>query len=197
MPAVYSKCIFMSYAYFLIFVAVEVSFDALCLFSAQKFSFHDWNSEVGSDFCCLYLVLQQYRVTFWIWLVFQNCQSGEQSYIHVGCSAHCLSVSCNYEYDKSIVSCIHLDRCFQFKYESRKVCPAQLKCFDNYVMFMWWIFEEYSLWVCPCIICFENFAFTWIPCAFLPHVSFIETKIDPWQKKCVMKEGFSSVLSID
>jgi len=142
----------MSYAYFLIFVAVEVSFDALCLFSAQNFSFHDWNSEVGSDFCCLYLVLQQYRVTFWIWLVFQNCQSGEQSYIHVSCSAHCLSVSCNYEYDKSIVSCIHLDRCCQFKYESRKVCPVQLKCFDNYVMFMWWIFKEYSLWVCPCIV---------------------------------------------
>ncbi|CAL5097806.1 unnamed protein product [Urochloa decumbens] len=50
----------------------------------------------------------------------KNCQSGEQSYIHVGCSAHCLSVSCNYEYDKSIVSCIHLDRCFQFKYHNRK-----------------------------------------------------------------------------
>jgi hypothetical protein len=67
--------------------------------------------------------------------VFQNCQSGEQSYIHVGCSAHCLSVSCNYEYDKSIVSCIHLDRCFQFKYHSSKVCSFQLRCFDNYVMF--------------------------------------------------------------
>jgi hypothetical protein len=135
MPVVNSKCIFMCYAYFLIFVAVEVSFDALCLFSAQNCSFHDWNSEVGSDFCCLYVVLQQYCVTFWNWLVFQNCQSGEQSYIHVGCSAHCLSVSCNYEYDKSIVSCIRLDRCFQFKYESRKVCSVQLKCFDNYVMF--------------------------------------------------------------
>ncbi|XP_066355751.1 outer envelope pore protein 37, chloroplastic-like isoform X1 [Miscanthus floridulus] len=50
----------------------------------------------------------------------KNCQTGEQSYIHVGCSALCLSMSCNYEYDKSIVSCIQLDRCFQFKYHSRK-----------------------------------------------------------------------------
>ncbi|ONM32581.1 Outer envelope pore protein 37 chloroplastic [Zea mays] len=51
----------------------------------------------------------------------KNCQTGEQSYyIHVGCSALCLSMSCNYEYDKSIVSCIQLDRCFQFKYHSVK-----------------------------------------------------------------------------
>ncbi|CAN6357965.1 unnamed protein product [Urochloa humidicola] len=61
----------------------------------------------------------------------KNCQSGEQSYIHVGCSAHCLSVSCNYEYDKSIVSCIHLDRCFQFKYHSRKEQQGEVSVTAN------------------------------------------------------------------
>jgi hypothetical protein len=77
----------------------------------------------------------EYHVTFWNWLVFQNCQTGEQSYIHVGCSALCLSMSCNYEYVKSIVSCIQLDRCFQFKYHSRKVCSVHWDVFITTVMF--------------------------------------------------------------
>ncbi|XP_015620346.1 outer envelope pore protein 37, chloroplastic isoform X1 [Oryza sativa Japonica Group] len=50
----------------------------------------------------------------------KNCQNGEQSYFHISCSTHLLSLSCNYEYDKSTVSCIHLDRYFQLKYHSRK-----------------------------------------------------------------------------
>ncbi len=56
--------------------------------------------------------------------MFQNCQNGEQSYFHISCSTHLLSLSCNYEYDKSTVSCIHLDRYFQLKYHSRKVCSV-------------------------------------------------------------------------
>ncbi|KAM3255508.1 hypothetical protein ACQJBY_048641 [Aegilops geniculata] len=53
--------------------------------------------------------------------MFQNYQNGEQSYIHIGCSTHCLSISCDHEYDDSTVSCIHMDRYFQLKYNSRKV----------------------------------------------------------------------------
>ncbi|XP_048529250.1 outer envelope pore protein 37, chloroplastic-like isoform X2 [Triticum urartu] len=51
----------------------------------------------------------------------KNYQNGEQSYIHIGCSTHCLSISCDHEYDDSTVSCIHMDRYFQLKYNSRKL----------------------------------------------------------------------------
>ncbi|XP_047046790.1 outer envelope pore protein 37, chloroplastic-like isoform X1 [Lolium rigidum] len=50
----------------------------------------------------------------------KNYQNGEQSYVHIGCSTHSLSMSCDYEYDNSIVSCIHMDKYFQLKYDSRK-----------------------------------------------------------------------------
>lgn len=103
--------------------------------SKWLWNFHDKSSEVGSDTCCLYMAPYIVPCDFWNWLVFQNCQTGEQSYIHVGCSALCLSMSCNYEYDKSIVSCIQLDRCFQFKYHSRKVCSIHWVVFIITVMF--------------------------------------------------------------
>ncbi|XP_010238602.1 outer envelope pore protein 37, chloroplastic isoform X1 [Brachypodium distachyon] len=50
----------------------------------------------------------------------KNCQNGEQSYIHIGCSTNSLSMSCDYQCDSSIVSCVHVDRYFQLKCDSRK-----------------------------------------------------------------------------
>lgn len=59
--------------------------------------------------------------------MFQNYQNGEQSYVHIGCSTHCLSMSCDYEYGNSNVSCIHMDKYFQLKYDSRKVCAPYIE----------------------------------------------------------------------
>lgn len=59
--------------------------------------------------------------------MFQNCQNGEQSYIHIGCSTNSLSMSCDYQCDSSIVSCVHVDRYFQLKCDSRKVCVLYIQ----------------------------------------------------------------------
>ncbi|XP_044387700.1 outer envelope pore protein 37, chloroplastic isoform X1 [Triticum aestivum] len=61
----------------------------------------------------------------------KNYQNGEQSYIHIGCSTHCLSISCDHEYDDSTVSCIRMDRYFQLKYNSRKEGQGEVAVTTN------------------------------------------------------------------
>ncbi|XP_073004434.1 outer envelope pore protein 37, chloroplastic isoform X1 [Typha latifolia] len=53
-------------------------------------------------------------------------QIGEPHYFHIGCSRPCVSVSCTYENNKSIVSCLHLGPFFLFKSHYRKDQQGEL-----------------------------------------------------------------------
>ena len=112
-------------------------------------------------------------------------------YIHVGCSALCLSMSCNYEYDKSIVSCIQLDRCFQFKYHSRKVCSVHWDVFITTVMFpMMKFFGVFSIFQFIHSFYILSISLHIISMCFCSSCDFlIKSKIKSYNIYFVMKEG--------
>ncbi|CAM0913264.1 unnamed protein product [Alopecurus aequalis] len=109
----------------------------------------------------------------------KNYQNGEQSYVHIGYSTQCLSVSCDYEYDNSIVSCIHVDRYFQWKYDSRKDGQGEVAVTTN-------------LGDSPCKIEFSSL----VPPDGLPRATLVFPKGEISVKEKKLDEG-EKILSVN